>query len=202
MRDLVGPPPCATRIREIRCSPRYPSASPRVAHPFLSRLASPRLAGVGRHGALASLASPWRRNVGLLQRRGPRRMAARRRRRRGARCPLDRRARRETPRSERPTPSRPSRATRRLGQPGRSSPPDDRRAVRAAPISPLSVALSIPLLRFGRGDARRPNFCPPVVSSAEDAPGGTAARLTHNVFAPGNGQNDLFSCLARFPPFP
>lgn len=68
MRDLVGP------RRVLRESAKYgvaPGTRPhhhhRVAHPFLSRLVSPRLAGVARHGALgfASLAFPWRRTTSV-----------------------------------------------------------------------------------------------------------------------------------------
>lgn len=99
MRDLVGPPPCVTRVREIRCSPGTRPRHHRVAHPVLSRLASPRPSWRAR---LPSLLHGVVRRYFLQRRWSRRRMAARRRRRRGARCPLDRRARRETPRSERP----------------------------------------------------------------------------------------------------
>lgn len=130
MRDLVGPPPCVTRVREIRCSPRYPPASPRVAHPFpfspclasLS-LALPVMARSGRSRLPSLPHGVVTRTRGLLQRRWPRRMAARRRRRRdrGARCPLDRRARRETPRSRSERPAVAIVAPRPTRQPGCSS---------------------------------------------------------------------------------
>lgn len=77
MRDLVGPPPCVTRnLRNTRCSPRYPPASiPRVAHPLsFSRLASP---SPGLRLALPVMAcARFPYGVDLIQRRGPRRMAA------------------------------------------------------------------------------------------------------------------------------
>lgn len=65
MRDLVGPPPCVTRIREIPgvapgTRPRHHASLTR----FLSRLASPSPGLAWRcpsWRALASLASPWRR---------------------------------------------------------------------------------------------------------------------------------------------
>jgi len=102
MRDLVGPPPCV-----LRESVKYgvpPGTHPRhhgVAHPFLSHLASPRWRCPSWRARLPSYL-PMASYIGHLQRRWPRPMAARRRRRRGARCPLDYRARRNTPRSERP----------------------------------------------------------------------------------------------------
>lgn len=54
MRDLVGPPSCATRVRDYG-APQVFHASPRgsFAAPRLASLASP---SVARHGALASLA--------------------------------------------------------------------------------------------------------------------------------------------------
>lgn len=54
MRDLVGPPPCATRVRDYG-APQVSHASPRGSF-AASRLASLASPNVARHGALASLA--------------------------------------------------------------------------------------------------------------------------------------------------
>lgn len=153
MRDLVGPPPCATRIREIRCSPRYPSASPRVAHPFLSRLASPRLAGVVRHGALASLASPWRRTSASSSAAGRvvwRRVAAV-----AAAHVAPLIVARAERRREKRAPRRHVRRGRR-GSPASRDVPSPLAEPSAPHGSPFPVrSLSIPFLRFG------PRRCPP-----------------------------------------
>lgn len=53
MRDLVGPPPCATRVRDYG-APQVSFAFPRGSSYGAPRLAS-LAAGVTRHGALASL---------------------------------------------------------------------------------------------------------------------------------------------------